>query len=84
MKNRRAIQLGLKNVISFSNGEDILRIDDLTEFVAGCRPEDTSSLVTPKYARLPRGASLVVSCRVSVALTLTRPHCQQGDHLRAR
>ncbi|ELR15394.1 uncharacterized protein ACA1_275680 [Acanthamoeba castellanii str. Neff] len=48
LKNRRAIQLGLKNVITFSNGEDILRIDDLTEFVAGCRPEDTSSLVTPK------------------------------------
>jgi hypothetical protein len=50
-------------VITFSNGEDILRIDDLTEFVAGCRPEDTSSLVTPKYVRLPCGASLVVSCR---------------------
>lgn len=49
LKNRRAIQLGLKNVLSFANGEDILRIDDLTDFVARCTPTDTSSLVTPKY-----------------------------------
>lgn len=46
---RRAIQLGLKNVGSFANGDDILRIDDLTEFVAGCDRSDLTKLVTPKY-----------------------------------
>jgi hypothetical protein len=48
--NRRAIQLGIKNVESFANGDDILRIDDLTQFVAECSRDDLSKLVTPKYA----------------------------------
>jgi len=33
-KNRRAIQLGLKKVKSFISGEDILKIVDLSDFVA--------------------------------------------------
>jgi hypothetical protein len=48
--SRRAIQLGLKNVESFANGEDILRIDDLSPFVAECARNDPARLVTPKYA----------------------------------
>ncbi len=49
MKNRRAIQLGLKNVRSFANGDDILRIDDMTQFVAKCARGDLTQLITPKY-----------------------------------
>ncbi|ELR12830.1 uncharacterized protein ACA1_093770 [Acanthamoeba castellanii str. Neff] len=46
--SRRAIQLGLKNVESYANGEDILRIDDLSPFVAECARNDPARLVTPK------------------------------------
>lgn len=34
IKRRRAIQIGLKGVETFTNGEDILAIVDLTDFVA--------------------------------------------------
>jgi hypothetical protein len=74
LKNRRAIQLGLKNVLSFANGEDILRIDDMTEFVAGCARNDTSALITPKYGRL-HNALCVAHVHISSTVTL------QGDHL---
>jgi hypothetical protein len=48
VKRRRAIQLGLKNMLSFANGYDILRIDDMTEFVANCARGDLTKLITPK------------------------------------
>jgi hypothetical protein len=51
--SRRAIQLGLKNVEPFANGEDILRIDDLSPFVAECARNDPARLVTPKYTHIP-------------------------------
>jgi hypothetical protein len=57
--SRRAIQLGLKNVASFASGEDILRIDDLTPFVAECARDDLAKLVTPKYAHVSTSRSML-------------------------
>ncbi len=49
LKNKRVIQMGLKNIPTFASGEDILRIDDLTDFVANCARNDPSKLTMPKY-----------------------------------
>jgi len=49
---RRAIQLGLRNVETFVNGEDILEIQDISDFVKSqhsCYSTGTfETLVTPK------------------------------------
>jgi hypothetical protein len=49
---RKAIQLGLKNIPTFINGEDIVRIEDLTEFVKGQYPcvqdKNFDALIMPK------------------------------------
>jgi hypothetical protein len=49
---RKAIQLGLKNVDTFINGSDIVRIDDLTQFVAAQREfinkKKYDDLITPE------------------------------------
>jgi len=49
---RKAIQLGLKNVESFINGEDIVLIQDITDFVysqhAAIKCKDFDSLITPE------------------------------------
>lgn len=66
LKNRRAIQLGLKKVQSFANGDDILRIDDMTEFVAGCTRNDLTTLITPKEViYVPANAALVAKLGLS-------------------
>jgi len=48
---RRAIQLGLRNIESFVEGNDILLIQDLSDFVASQYPafksRDTTELITP-------------------------------------
>uniref|UniRef100_A0A6B2LHR4 DUF4291 domain-containing protein n=1 Tax=Arcella intermedia TaxID=1963864 RepID=A0A6B2LHR4_9EUKA len=59
IKNRRAIQLGLKNVKSFSSGEDILRIVDMTPFVAEqYKYLSSPDLLTPLEKVYPLSKSL--------------------------
>jgi hypothetical protein len=45
--NRKAIQLGLKEIHTFVNGKDIVDVYDISNFVRECTPTDTSSLSTP-------------------------------------
>lgn len=51
---RKAIQIGLRNVDSFINGQDILLIQDLTDFVnsqyVAIKNKDYDSLITPEEA----------------------------------
>lgn len=42
--------MGIKKMTSFANGEDILRIDDMSGFVVNCNRGDLSKLITPKYS----------------------------------
>lgn len=51
---RRAVQLGLKGITTWTNGEDILCIKDLTAFVASQYPKrETEELETPEERVYP-------------------------------
>eukprot|EP01121_Diplochlamys_sp_Union-15-3_P000596 TRINITY_DN10513_c0_g1_i1.p1 TRINITY_DN10513_c0_g1~~TRINITY_DN10513_c0_g1_i1.p1 ORF type:complete len:235 (-),score=44.04 TRINITY_DN10513_c0_g1_i1:90-752(-) len=51
--NRRAIQLGLKQVKSFYEGDAIVQILDLTDFVAENRSKSVDELIIPKERVYP-------------------------------
>jgi len=61
LKNRRVIQLGIKNVRSFADGDDILRIDDFTPFVSEAASDNPSKLVTPQEVVYIPSDSTIIS-----------------------
>lgn len=69
--HRRAIQLGLKNVVSFVDGDDISSIVDMSEFVAEqgvhARAGDVSSLWTPRETVYPVPDAVRESLHMNVA-----------------
>jgi hypothetical protein len=62
IKKRRAIQLGLKGLASFSSGDDILDIVDMTPFIPTCDRSTVKgicvNLVTPKETEYPLSEEL--------------------------